>query len=293
MVDVTRYIEFSRHRKTVPTRFGRTAYADCGTGDVVVFIHGLGLSSFFWRHQITYFSPKRRCIAFDLMAHGFTEIARGQDVSFSAQADMILAALDEIGVHRFDLVGNDSGGAVAQIMAVRAPERLSSLVLTNCDVHNNWPPVALGEIRGAAKDGKLADQFAAFFEDPSLFRNPGSIAEMVFEDPSMATDEIVRINLGPIIATDDRRDAFNRYAGFQDHSQLVVIEDQLCTLPTRVLVVWGNNDVFFGTQWAQWLKEKLPNVEQLIEIDGAKLFFPEERPQDLNGVVEDFWSKGS
>src|SRR6266403_3850368 len=79
-------------------------------------------------------------IAFVLMGLGYTEIGPTQDVSFTAQAQMVAEVLDALGIDKIDLVANDSGGAVAQIFAAHHPERLRSLVLTNCDVHDGWPP---------------------------------------------------------------------------------------------------------------------------------------------------------
>ncbi len=274
----------------VETGMARMAYREQGQGFPAVFIHGLGLSGYFWRHQLAELSEFRRCIAVDLMAHGATEAKVGQDVSFRVQADMMLEALSSLGIETFDLVGNDSGGAVAQLIAVKAPARVRSLVLTNCDVHDNWPPVALGEIRGAAKEGLLADQFGQFISQPDLFRAPGGIAPMVYEDPAFSTDEAINRYLRPIISSQERKDAFNRYAGFQDHSQLTVVEHELRKLEIPSLIVWGTDDIFFPLKWAYWLKGALRNARDVVELEGAKLFFPEERADELNGHIRTFWS---
>lgn len=278
-------------KKTIATRFGTTAYLECGTGFPTVMIHGLGQSAYFWRHQLADFSGERRCIAVDLMAHGHTEALPGQDVSFREQAKMILEFLSALGIERFDLVLNDSGGAVGQIMAVEAPDRVRSMVITNCDVHDNWPPQALGQIRDAARAGLLADQLESFIAEPEIFRAEGGIGPMIYEDAqAMATDETIRTNMEPIVSSPERKAAFNRYAGLQDHSQLVVIEDALRELDTPCLIVWGTNDIFFPVQWAYWLKDALSGARDVVEVEGAKLFFPEERPEALNEPMRRFWA---
>jgi pimeloyl-ACP methyl ester carboxylesterase len=272
------------------TSFGNIAYSESGEGDVAVFVHGLGLSSYFWRHQFAALAGQKRCVAPDLMAHGETEIAADQDVSFHVQADMILELLDKLNIERFDLVGNDSGGAIAQLMIAKAPKRVRSLVLTNCDVQNNWPPVALGEIREAARSGLLAAQFGKFAETPDLFRAEGSIAELVYEDRAMAKDENIGRYLGPLVEDADRRRAFDRYVGHQDHAQLTNIEADLRAFEAPALIVWGTDDVFFPTKWAYWLQGTLPNAREVVELEGAKLFFPEERAEALNTHIHEFWS---
>lgn len=274
----------------VDTQYGSMAYLDQGQGYPVVLIHGLGQSAYFWRHQLSAFATDRRCIAVDLMAHGQTEAYPGQDVSFREQANMILEALTSLNVREFDLVLNDSGGAVGQIMAVKAPNRIRSMVITNCDVHDNWPPAALGEIRGAARAGMLADQFGKFIDDHALFTAEGGIGPMVYQDTDrMVTHETMIANLAPIVSSDERKAAFNRYAGMQDHSQLTVIEDQIRALEMPCLIVWGTDDVFFPTQWAYWLKDALRGSVEVVEIPGGKLFFPEEHPDLLNSQVRSFW----
>lgn len=285
MVAVTKKLQ----KNFVKTAHGKIAYAEEGSGFPAIFLHGLGLSAIFWRGQFSAFAQERRCIAFDLLAHGDTEANPDGDVSFRSQANALLEALSTLGIEEFDLVANDSGGAIAQIMAVSAPQRVRSMVLTNCDVHNNWPPVALNEIRGAAKEGLLADQFGLMMDNPEMFRAPGGIAEMVYEDSNFPTDELILMNVGPIVSSPERKAAFNRYAGLQDHSQLTIIEKSLRELETPCLIVWGNDDVFFPVKWAHWLAAVLPGARDVVEIDGAKLFFPEERPEVLNIPLRAFW----
>src|SRR5262245_9607834 len=96
----------SATRRTVQTASGRISYLECGTGPVAVFVHGVLLNSYLWRHQLAGLSDIRRCVAPDLLAHGETEIAPHQDVSVSANADMLVQFLDAIDAEQIDLVGN-------------------------------------------------------------------------------------------------------------------------------------------------------------------------------------------
>jgi pimeloyl-ACP methyl ester carboxylesterase len=107
-----------------------------------LFVHGVLLNGQLWRHQLAGLSDIRRCLALDLLAHGDTEIASHQDVSVTANAKMLHEFLDALSIDQVDLVGNDSGGGIAQIFAALHPERVRSLTLTDCDTHDNWPPEA-------------------------------------------------------------------------------------------------------------------------------------------------------
>src|ERR1700726_260056 len=118
---------------SVETPSGRISYTSAGSGPVALFVHGVVLNKHLWRHQLAGLSDIRRCIAVDLLAHGDTEIAPDQDVSVTANARMLREVLDDLKVDQVDLVGNDSGGGIAQIFAALNPERGRTLTLTNCD----------------------------------------------------------------------------------------------------------------------------------------------------------------
>src|SRR5882757_10204811 len=122
---------------SVETPSGHISYASAGSGPVALFVHGVPLNKHLWRHQLAKLSDIRRCIAVDLLAHGETEIAPNQDVSVTANAEMLKQFLDALKIDQVDLVGNDSGGGIAQIFAALNPERVRSLTLTDCDTHDN------------------------------------------------------------------------------------------------------------------------------------------------------------
>ena len=287
---------FHASRRFVAVKSGRIAYVEAGSGPAALFVHGLPLNGYHWRHVIDRLRHRRRCIAIDLMGLGYSEIASAQDVSFTAQAQMLAEVLDALGIEQVDLTGNDSGGAVAQIFAVHFPDRLRSLVLTNCDVHDGWPPPQVLPLIERARNGTLAPVFQAMIERPDLARErfAGGEAAPLFRcyaDPSVLTDEIIRLYLQPPLSSQQRIDAFQRYwLGF-DNAHTVAIHAALKTLQVPALIVWGLKDIFFDKKWAYWLKDTLPNARRVVEVEDAALFFPEDRPDALATPVLEFWSE--
>src|SRR5215475_2236146 len=159
---------FHAGRRFAEIKSGRIAYFEQGEGPVALLIHGVPLNGYHWRHIIASLKHRRRCIAIDLMGLGFTEIAASQDVSFTAQAQMIAEVLDRLGIDRVDLIANDSGGAIAQIFAAHHARRLTSLVLTNCDVHDGWPPPQVLPLMELARKGEITMVFQPTIERPDL-----------------------------------------------------------------------------------------------------------------------------
>src|ERR1700729_2780686 len=110
--------------RTVQTASGRISYREQGTGPVALFVHGVLLNGYLWRHQLANLSDIRRCLAVDLLAHGDTEITPDQDVSVTAKAGMLSEFLDALEVWQVDIGRNDSGGGIAQIFAALSPRRV-------------------------------------------------------------------------------------------------------------------------------------------------------------------------
>ena len=285
-------------RRFAEVKSGRIAYLEDGEGPVALFVHGVPLNGCHWRYVIDRVRHQRRCIAVDLMGLGYSEISPTQDVSFTAQARMLAEVLDALGIERVDMIGNDSGGAIAQIFAVHHPDRLASLVLTNCDVHDGWPPSQVLPLMEHARAGTLASIFQPMIERPDLARQRYTRGESVplfrsYADSSVLTDEVIRLYLQPLFSSPQRIEAFHRYwLGF-DNAQTIAIHDRLKTLQVPTLIVWGLQDFFFDKKWAYWLRDTIPGAREVVEVDDARLFFPEDRPDSLATPMLRFWNEQS
>jgi pimeloyl-ACP methyl ester carboxylesterase len=281
---------FHSRRRFVETESGRIAYVEQGAGPVALFIHGVPLNGFHWRHVIAEMQDIRRCVALDLMGLGYCKISPTQDVSFVAQAAMIRQFVDAMGFDKVDLIANDSGGGIAQIFAAHNPERLRSLTLTNCDTHDNWPPAAIGPSIEAAREGILLDRYVALIDDAAerytrLLR--------AYADSRVLTDEVYRVYIDPLRATEESRNNFHRYWIAFDNAQTLAIEPLLRQLKVPTLVVWALDDIYFDVKWAYWLQRTIPGVVRVVEVPGARLFFPEDRPQALTEPLRSFLVSGS
>jgi pimeloyl-ACP methyl ester carboxylesterase len=280
--------DFHSLRKTVDTPSGRISFVESGAGPAALFVHGVPLNGYHWRHALKGLGDLRRCFAPDLMGLGYSEVGPDQPLDFDAQARMLLQFLDALDVETVDLVGNDSGGAVAQILATSAPDRIRSLTLTNCDTHDNWPPAAFLPIVNLGKAGHFGHALAGLLANPQAARSPQGLG-MGFEFPERLTEEVLAVYLAPVTATDERRAQVSRYVAVQDCAQTVRIEDRLKAFDKPTLIVWGDRDLFFPVAWAQWLVRTIPGTRKVEILNGAKLFFPEERADVFCALVRAHW----
>jgi pimeloyl-ACP methyl ester carboxylesterase len=167
-------------------------------------------------------------------------------------------------------------------------------VLTNCDVHDGWPPQQVLPLMQHARAGTLAPIFRPLLDRPDLARERHARGESVplfrsYADPSVLTDEVIRLYLQPLLSSPQRIEAFQRYwLGF-DNAQTVAVHDALKTLQVPTLIVWGLQDFFFDRRWAYWLRDTIPGAREVVEVDDARLFFPEDRPDRLTAPMLRFW----
>jgi pimeloyl-ACP methyl ester carboxylesterase len=275
-------------QNTIQTPSGRIAYVERGSGPVALFVHGVLLNGHLWRHQLERLSDVRRCIAPDLLAHGATEIAADQDVSVTANARMLREFLDALGIDQVDLVGNDSGGGVAQIFAATWPERVRSLALTNCDTHDNWPPEAFKPFLDMVAGGGLPGALGAMLADKAVYRAETALGP-AYENPEQVSDETIDTYLKPHVRTPQRTRDLERFLADFDPVHTLRIEPGLRTLRAPTLIAWGTDDIYFDVAWSTWLADTIPGTRKRVEFDGARIFFPEERWNEFNQELRAHW----
>jgi pimeloyl-ACP methyl ester carboxylesterase len=275
-------------KRSVQTASGRISYVEQGKGPVALFVHGVLLNSHLWRHQLTHLSDMRRCIAVDLLAHADTEIAPDQDVSVAANAEMLRQFLDALYIDTVDLVGNDSGGGIAQIFAASYPERVRSLTLTDCDAHDNWPPEAFKPFVDMAAAGGLADTLNAMLRDKGIYRSPQALGP-AYENPESLSDGSIETYLRPLVRSEQRTHDFQRFLAAFDNRHTLAIERRLKTLKAPTLIAWGTDDVYFDVKWSHWLAETIPGTRRRVELEGARIFFVEERWEEFNALLREHW----
>jgi pimeloyl-ACP methyl ester carboxylesterase len=272
----------------VQTASGRISYSEQGSGPVALFVHGVLLNGHLWRHQLAQLCDLRRCIAVDLLAHGDTEIAPDQDVSVTANANMLKEFLDTLKIDQVDLVGNDSGGGISQIFAALYPERVRSLTLTDCDTHDNWPPDAFKPFLATAANGGLGQTLQAMLSDKNVYRSQAALGP-AYEHPERLSDESIENYLRPFLRNDQRTRDLQRFLAAFDNRHTLAIGDRLKTLKAPTLIVWGTDDVYFDVKWSHWLADNIPGTRRRVELNGARIFFPEERWEEFNNELRAHW----
>jgi pimeloyl-ACP methyl ester carboxylesterase len=278
-------------RRMISLGQGDVAYVDQGNTregvPAALFVHGVLVNADIWRNVFWNVADMRRCIGPDLPAHGATPLPTdAADLSLHGLAAMLDELCQRLGLAQVDLVANDTGGAVAQVFAARYSERIRTLTLTNCDVHDNFPPEAFKPFVELAATGEFGPLVAAMAGDLALARS-GAGFGMGYARPDQLPDDVLASYLGPFVPDQGR--GLERLLTASSAAELMAVEPLLAELRAPVQVAWGTGDAFFGPEWAERLAEMIPGVERVTLVPEAMLFWPDERATDLVRLLRDFW----
>ncbi len=277
-----------KYRDQVQTKSGPASYIDTGgPGRVALFVHGLGTSSYLWRHVIDQLDGQRRCVAVDLPLHGQTPAAADQDFTLPGFARFLAEFCEGLELTDIDLVANDTGGAISQVFATGHPELLHTLTLTNCEAHNNLPPKVLLPAVWLAHMGLAARISPRLLRD--IRRGRKRFYGLGYQDIENLPEDLARFWLESQFATPELARQNQRIMTSLHARDLLAIEPALARLQVPTLIVWGTGDKFFRLKWAYWLRDTIPGATEVVELAGARIFFPDERATELTAALRRHW----
>jgi pimeloyl-ACP methyl ester carboxylesterase len=225
------------------------------------------------------------------MGMGFTQTPEGQPISPITQADMLATLLDSLKVDAVDLVANDSGGLVSQLFLAKYPQRVRSLLLTNCDVDENSPPPQFVPFIEVAKKGAFVDQFLVpQLNDKALARSAKGVGGLAYTYPEKLEDETIEMYFRPLAESPLKKAQVSEYAVSMGTNLLVAVREDLKRWKGPARMVWGLKDALFGVQWAEWLDKTLSGSRGVRRLEDANLFFPEEMPEVIAEEAANLWA---
>ena len=257
------------------------------TGRPVVFIHGYLMASSLWGPLTERLADSEfACYAPTWPLGGHPEPMRaGGDLSMEGVAALVVEFLEALELHDVILVGNDTGGAIAQIVATTAPGRLGALVLTSCDAFEHFPP------GGSFKTLIAAAKFRPTFRAVVAPLRTKKVRQQGYGQLAHADiDDLVKEWVKPVLTNAGVREDLRRFTASL-HRQSV--EDAGARLPQftkPALIAWSADDTFFALDDARRLAAALPQ-SRLEFIENAKTFSMIDQPDTLADLIVDFaWS---
>jgi pimeloyl-ACP methyl ester carboxylesterase len=246
-----------------------------GVGRPAVLVHGIPTSPRLWRHVMPLVDG--RSLAWEMAGYG-TSIPDGVglDLGLSAQADRLLAWLDALEVEKPVLVGHDLGGGVAQIAAVRAPERFAGLVLTNTVCYDSWPIPSVKVMARTATILRHMPDVATYPSFVQLLRRGHD------------KQDVARESIGAhwhAYATYGAASSLMAQVTALSVGDTIAVADRLSRLDLPARVVWGEADQFQKVRFGERLASDLRT--ELRRIAGGKHFTPEDHPDVVAEAINE------
>jgi pimeloyl-ACP methyl ester carboxylesterase len=270
--------------KQAKTHLGTIEYNDVGEGPVVIFLHLILAEASHWDEMAPLLADRFRCI-FPTLPMGAHRLPANNNADLSAEglAKAIAELIEHLDVRDVTLVGNDSGTAIAQVVAANHPERLGRVVLTNGDMYDVFPPKMfsyfklLPYIPGGISMTARALRIRALWPLPFVFRLLTNEVDGVKIDRwanAMLANKLVRRDAAKVIKGFGPKVTNNAAAALQSTK-----------LP--FLLVWGVNDKVFKPALAQRFCNEVPNAK-LVKIENCKTLVCWDQPQQLAEQIANF-----
>lgn len=270
-------------RKEVQLPAGRIRYREAGEGRAVVFVHGYLVDGRLWDGVVDRLSESHRCFSPD-WPFGAQQVAMNPtaDLSPAGLARLIADFLERLELDDVTIVGNDSGGAISQVLAANHPDRIGRLVLTNCDTHENFPPGIFKVLPPLAKLPGGISVLSAPFRIPMVgraafapFSRRGIPADLVASWLGAATRDSASLrDLKKVTVGLDKRYTLDAAAKLRGTE-----------LPIRLL--WAPRDKFFPIKYAERLAGEVNNAE-IVQIPDASTFVPFDQPARVAEEIAEF-----
>ena len=273
--------------KQIELSTGTIEYTDTGAGPVVVLLHGLMMDGSLWDETVAGLAPSCRCVVptLPLGAHR-QAMEPGADLSLPGLARMAGEFLDRLDLRDVTLAGNDTGGALVQLLIRDQVPRVARVVLVSCDAFDNFPPGLTGRALVAA--GKLPPaMFGLFMQQMrvrALRRTP-----LAYGWLTKRGDAATARCLEPVLTRPEiRRDTVRVLrAAAADKRLLTGAAQWLPRFGGRSLVVWARDDRVMPPEHGRRLAGLLP-AARLTEVDDSYTLVPLDQPAVLARLIREF-----
>jgi len=270
---------------TVDLRHGTLHYHEAGSGVPLVLLHGYLMGANLWDPVIQHLEGEFRCLIPELPfgAHP-TAMRPDADLTTAGVGRLVAHFLQALELHRLILIGNDSGGAIAQVVAARHPERLGGLVLTSCDAFDNHPPKLFRPLITAARLGALTPLLAAVKFRP-VRSLPSAYGWLTHQQPP---HELIDGWIANYLADKDvRRDTRRLLAALGDDAFMGQIAAELSGFTNPVLLIWAADDKFFPLEHGRRLFGIFPNA-RLELVEGSRTWVMRDQPEQTADLIGRF-----
>jgi len=269
---------------------GTVEYREQGSGPPILFVHGVLADGLLWREVMAQLAPGFRCIAPDwpLGSHRLP-MREEADLTPPGQARLIADFMAALDLEEVTLVGNDSGGALCQMVAAHHPQRIARLVLTPCDALEVFPPPAFAYMRRLARVPGLPVLVAKLLARSARLRRLPRAYGSLTRKP--LPDQLTFRWVEPMARSAAIRRDLRVFLADMTSEHTLAAARVLAERPVPTLLVWAARDVHFPAALGQRLAAGIPGARMVL-VEDAGAFLPADQPARLAWLIAEAASSG-
>ena len=285
MSNATTQFFFAAPAEVVDVGTARLAVRRFGSGPPLLLVHGFPLSGFTWRKLLPDLSARYTCYVPDVPGMGESVWTDATDFSFPGQGRTLKTLADRLGLARYAVLAQNTGGTFARYLALADAARVEKLALINTEMPHHRPPWIplyqfLMRVPGALPAFSLLLRSRAFLRSRMGFGG-------CFTDLNLIEGDFHQQVVAPLVQSSLRRDGMRRYLLGAQWAPVDALAHDHARLTMPVRLIWGTDDPTFPIALARRMVQQFPRAD-LVEIGGARLLVHEEKPTDVARAVTEF-----
>ena len=263
---------------------GTVRYRDVGSGPTLLFVHGVLVNGTLWRDVVAGLADRFRCVVPDLPLGGHSvPLQAGADLTPIGVAGLLADLMAALDLHDVTVIGNDTGGALCQILIARHPKRIGRLVLTNCDAYEEFFPTVVGSFHHGPR--LFGERFTALLGG-LLETHVGRRALMWTVSHRRQEPWVLDAYLAPLRDPAIRRD-LTRFLAAVSNRYTLEAAKSFAAFRRPVLIAWGRDDPLFRPRLARRFQRDFP-LATLEFLPRSRAFVPEDQPHRLAALIRAF-----
>jgi len=278
--------ELHRPPQEVRLPQGTIRYRDTGAGKPLVFVHGLLVDGTLWRKVTPLLEGEFRCVVPDLPL-GSHRVPMNPDADLSPPgvARIVADFITALDLEDVTLIGNDTGGAICQLVATEHPARLGRLVLTPCDAYENFLPPFFRPMQYAARVPGLLTALLQTARLGAVQRSPLGFGLLISRDS--IDPQVIDSWLRPFFSNRGVRRDVTKFLKAISNRYTLEAAERLRDFDRPALIAWAPDDRFFKLVYGERLAAAIPDA-RLVRIEDSRTFVSEDQPERLAELIRGF-----
>ncbi|MEX0840654.1 MAG: alpha/beta hydrolase [Parvibaculum sp.] len=264
---------------TFPYEDIELAYTVSGSGPALILLHGWPFHKASFRRLLPLLEPHYTCYALDAAGMGASGWSRHTNFTFQGHVERVRAFVDRMNLSRYSVIGHDTGGTFARMLAITDAPRVDKIVAIDTEVPGHLPGV-VPRLQSLFRRRLGRALFkAALGSKPLMRRWLGRSG--FFVDKRLLDDEYMELFVTSWLRSDQAFRGLLEYLLGVDHSLVARLDELHAKIGAPMLFIWGEKDGVFPVRRAREMVARIPDKASLAVIGGATFLPHEERPDEV------------